>query len=693
MIFLFFLCIEQWGGGGDKPIWIKDTTISIYASNKKIIKNIKDLVFLSKNYAIYKKEGNYYLLWEGKEYSGYDSLIFLNIKPLTYMFLKNQKWYLFKSKTKKGTFEAISNPYFLHDREIFWARKEKSKWYLFVGNDSLGPYNNVFYSRLFYSGRVWGYIEGNSSKLVFGPGFKFKYSQKRTIKINDTIRIYQFFSKIDSLVVEDFKKYLLVYKKNKWFFISENKYIENFDVKPYVNIDRELYVIGRIKNRLFLFLKNRKAYIGDSILYGPFFSKNYNYFWGIGLFKGEKYVFFYVFNIIFYIVRVVDFDIVNDSIFFVILKRQDNGIIMKTPFGSWGPFYDIDKPFVFKKGYAAGFVYRDRNGYFVKIDKKVEGMYDFVYDLYINDSLYVYTYLKEKKNYLRVNGKVYGPFYAIGKLYYTKTGHFYSWYEKEHKKWYVMVDGYEIGPFDFQTKIHFIDRPVPWWFIAYRNDKLFLVLKDKLQGPFKSIENVKFFEDGSYGFIFEDIKGLYRVSLNEEVFGPFKKVEDFQISKNNYWFSFIKKGDNRRYLNYNGFISGPWEREFLYTGSNFERYIKGTKGGKQYVIFNDIAIGPASSILYIDQIKRHVLYKYDGFYYFYDGYNKFGPIKDINNLYFFHIKGHFIFVILKEKHAELYDNGKFVKSIQDVVAVLYKDKTVYFLINGRNCITMITEEF
>jgi hypothetical protein len=175
--------------------------------------------------------------------------------------------------------------------------------------------------------------------------------------------------------------------------------------------------------------------------------------------------------------------------------------------------------------------------------------YNIVYGIVLKDLLlspngqYVgVSFEKDKKEYVQINDKIYGPYDRVYVPIFSNDGLKYGWWFKKDNKYYVQINDRTYGPYNWAPDLIFSDdsSKYGWWFV--KDDKNYIQINDKIYGPYDTFHGPIIFSNDSskYGWgLGKDNK--YYIKINDKIYGPYDKAT----------FTFTK--DNKAYIAY---ISG-----------------------------------------------------------------------------------------------------------------------------------------
>jgi hypothetical protein len=227
----------------------------------------------------------------------------------------------------------------------------------------------------------------------------------------------------------------------------------------------------------------------------------------------------------------------------------------------------------------------------------------------------VYRSDKDKKYYVQIKDKIYGPYEWAGDLKILNGGKIYLFSFQRYGKYYIQINDKTYGPADNREVIissndYSTFAPVvskdysKFGWVFEKDGKYYVQINDKTHGPYDKTyapyewasESVKFSDDGSrYGWIFSKDRWYY-VQINDEILGPYEKVDYLSFSSNGASFGIVFQKDNYKYIQINkDEIYGPYERieggvDFSKDGSNYGWVF--IKNEKCYVQIKEKIYGP-----------------------------------------------------------------------------------------------------
>jgi hypothetical protein len=208
---------------------------------------------------------------------------------------------------------------------------------------------------------------------------------------------------------------------------------------------------------------------------------------------------------------------------------------------------------------------------------------------------------KDKKYYVRIKDKTYGPYEWAGDLKILNGGEIHLFSFERDKKSYLQINDKTYGPYDDRGEIVFSNDYSKFGWVFEKDGKYYVQINDKTYGPYTwASKSVKFSDDGSrYGWIFSK-DGKSYVQINDEILGPYEDVDYLSFSSNGSSFGIVFQKDNSKYIQINkDKIYGPYERiqggvYFSRDGSNYGwEFIKNEKC---YVQIKEKTYGPYGDI-------------------------------------------------------------------------------------------------
>jgi hypothetical protein len=169
-----------------------------------------------------------------------------------------------------------------------------------------------------------------------------------------------------------------------------------------------------------------------------------------------------------------------------------------------------------------------------------------------------WIFIKNKKYYVQINDKVYGPYDDVSAPIYnyysgrdviqlssifSPNGRNYGWQFKKNNKEYIQINEFTYGPFDSLIK------NLQW----SKDGKVYIFAFKKGKKGYTQVNNYTFENPQNYELI--DLEGLYKdgiiyiarlekndkyyLSVNNKIKGPYDKAEFFITSDNNIYIVYL----------------------------------------------------------------------------------------------------------------------------------------------------------
>jgi hypothetical protein len=263
-----------------------------------------------------------------------------------------------------------------------------------------------------------------------------------------------------------------------------------------------------------------------------------------------------------------------------------------------------------------------------KIRKFKIGDYDKIEGLLLspNAQYVAVEYKKDKKEYLQINDKVYGPydFADAEDLVFSEDGLNYGGiFVSGHNpfdpsvrpKYYVLINEKIYGPYEYARKPSFLDKTKEFLFSFKKNGKWYVQRGDyKTYGPYERVIGVytdkarfnQVYHNKSktqYGWLFV-LNGKSYILVNDKIYDAYECEDDITFALDNllkWGCRFVK--DDKYYIRINEKLYGPYDWadyvDFSENGSRYGWWFE--KDGKAYVyISNDIIYGPYEQVTCIE---------------------------------------------------------------------------------------------
>jgi len=144
-----------------------------------------------------------------------------------------------------------------------------------------------------------------------------------------------------------------------------------------------------------------------------------------------------------------------------------------------------------------------------------EGAYPSIF----KTGLFYFEYSNKGKQYLNLNGKIYGPYDWI-RSQVLSNGKFILEYPQEDKS-YINVNGKVFGPYDGFSNYQILDNG-KFYFVYSQGDLYYFNNNDVVSKGYKLINDITYKPDGTYKFTFSGIDGWVYENIN----GQIQKTQD-----------------------------------------------------------------------------------------------------------------------------------------------------------------------
>ena len=263
------------------------------------------------------------------------------------------------------------------------------------------------------------------------------------------------------------------------------------------------------------------------------------------------------------------------------------------------------KSITFAYAYSGGLSDKDNHEYYIEINDKKYGGFDYIDKVYSNKdkSFMSFRYFDDNQWYMWINKNVLGPYKQNAGLKNpifnrTGNGYYFLYYENHDKKF--VINGKTYGPFKSPKMYHNSDMK-KWAITHYKNEKVqsvysygkshtekrhYVKTENETYGPFTGITAKPVFSsNGSiFGFTYF-IRKYYRrntrllyndkyyTRINNQTFGPYQNSGNLAISSDGKTtaFYFAKKiGKEVRYFTrINDTVKGPLPKNYFATSFGF----------------------------------------------------------------------------------------------------------------------------
>jgi len=530
---------------------------------------------------ILKEDNKYWVeLKDGKKFGPYQDVIEVKFsnKGLNYgwSFKKDGKFYIQINDKVFGPYDTLERDLKLYDGKVkfyFFARVE-DKSYLYVNDEKidLSQFYNV--SNL--------YVSKNASSygLIFSKREKMNESEFYYVKINDSL--YGPYEGIINYMVfsRDGLKYAWEVRTDKYIDIYLNgslykrfKRVLDSDSRSLLDFDRSAIYFskeGLKYYRLFSDANKRLFYFQiDDELLGPYQFEDKFLIRHKGDSKNNPFNLPIIFASITedglsYIFSFVGFrKLPTYSIQINSQKygpyQEDSGLAMEmfdiepdVGYLARNPAYVIfQKEGIFKNFWR----YKKDSKYYIQINNKSFGPYDYVWGPYLSKdgSVYGYKFEIDKKYYYRIKDKIYGPYdkdemlfnYDEDRIYISSDGSKFAFrYLKDDKK-YVVFNGKRYGPYDSVSEIYFSKNGLSYGWRYIKDNKAYFLINNKIYGPYDKALKLSSKRSYSYGYRYGSFKDI-PVYIEFSPYGSF------------FTFAYINKGEPYLQVNdkvYKGYLN------------------------------------------------------------------------------------------------------------------------------------------
>ena len=122
---------------------------------------------------------------------------------------------------------------------------------------------------------------------------------------------------------------------------------------------------------------------------------------------------------------------------------------------TFGPYEDV-RIFYPAGGPPFGLIYKTKEGWFIKIDKKVEGPFEAIGRIRSFKDKLIITYKQDDSWYLKIGKEIKGPFDEIGII--TTSGNNLGYIYRKHNNWFVKINQKTFGPYQGADSLQLLDE-------------------------------------------------------------------------------------------------------------------------------------------------------------------------------------------------------------------------------------------
>ncbi|MDD4409089.1 MAG: hypothetical protein PHW52_00360 [Candidatus Pacebacteria bacterium] len=319
-------------------------------------------------------------------------------------------------------------------------------------------------------------------------------------------------------------------------------------------------------------------------------------------------------------------------------------------------------------------------------DVTIYGPYEIAGELAMSSGNFTFFYEEKTEDvtyqYIDINGSSYGPYQRVASMgvsrpivpsvYNDKFG--FSYYDARQQAWYVNINGNVMGPYSEVSNVYYSANG--YIFAGKKKESIYYYIningKEDQKNPYVTTDNNIYLSDsGSYSFSYTS-NNKKSININGKVFGPYdieKVGKGVMFNEDKFYFLYNDSG--KELVNVNGKVydsSGSVVYDYLKNQFEFH-YTK--DDGKKYVNLNGKETLDEEKAL----LAANYSFKKDSEYFVNLGQKKEGPYKNIS-------------IVSKAKDSYIFgyqlSDGQWFININGVGNGPYEDISPIVFINEKN---------
>jgi hypothetical protein len=178
------------------------------------------------------------------------------------------------------------------------------------------------------------------------------------------------------------------------------------------------------------------------------------------------------------------------------------------------------------------YIYKDKDKkWYVNIngeDKKDRGCYEFDSFKFVESGQYVYRYMANKKQFIKINGKVSRGYDEISLICFNESGK-YAYIYNENRKWCVNINGKESRKYDwvYKESLHLTESG-NYAYNYKENGKKYVNINGEDSKGYDVMSYFSFTENGKYMYWYKEDGKCY-VYINGEISRGYDAVKEFSL--------------------------------------------------------------------------------------------------------------------------------------------------------------------